>query len=56
MMKMNKTVTGTFIVHIKLDCISKDFAEHVETRFDISNFEIDRPLNKKKKDNWTNEW
>ena len=31
---------------IKADDIYKDFAEDVETRFDTSNFEIDRPLPK----------
>ena len=40
--------TDTFIVHVKTDSIYKDFAEDVETRFDTSNFEIDRPLPKGK--------
>ena len=40
--------TGSFIVHIKTDDIYKDIAEDVETRFDTSNFEIDRPLPKGK--------
>ena len=39
--------TDSFIVHIKPDDIYKDIAD-VETRFDISNFEIDRPLPKGK--------
>ena len=39
--------TDSFIVHIKTDDIYKDIAD-VETRFDISNFEIDRPLPKGK--------
>ena len=33
-----------FIVHVKTDDIYKDIAEDIETRFDTSNFEIDRPL------------
>ena len=40
--------TDTFIVHLKTDDIYKDIAEEVETRFDTSNFEIDRPLPKGK--------
>ena len=41
--------TGSFIVSIKTDDIYKDIAEDVETRFDSSNYELDRPLHKKKK-------
>ena len=33
-----------FIVYIKADDIYKDTAEDVETRFDTSNYELDRPL------------
>ena len=40
--------TDSSIVYIKIDDIYKDIAEDVETRFDTSNFEIDRPLPKKK--------
>ena len=40
--------TDSFIVHVKTDDVYKDFAEDVETRFDTSNFEIDRPLPKGK--------
>ena len=36
--------TDSFIVHVKTDDIYKDIAEDVETIFDTSNFEIDRPL------------
>ena len=36
--------TDSFIVHVKTDDIYKDIAEDVETRFDTSNFEIERPL------------
>ena len=41
--------TGSFIVQIKTDDIYKDIAEDVETRFDTSKFESDRPLPKRKK-------
>ena len=45
-----------FIVYIKTDDIFKGIAEDVETRFDTSNYELDRPLPKgKKKSNWINE-
>ena len=40
--------TESFIVHVKTDDIYKDIAENVETRFNTSNFEIDRPLPKGK--------
>ena len=43
--------TDNFIVHVKIDDIYKDIAEDVETRFDISNFEIDRPFSKGKNKN-----
>ena len=36
--------TGCSIVHVKTEDIYKDIAEDVETRFDTSNVEIDRPL------------
>ena len=36
------------IVYIKADEIYKDIAEDVETRFDTSNYELDRPLPKGK--------
>ena len=38
-----------YIVYIKTDDIYNDIAEDVETRFDTSNYELDRPLPKKKK-------
>ena len=41
--------TDSFIVHVKIDDIYKDIAENVEIRFDISNFDIDKPLPKGKK-------
>ena len=37
-----------YIVYIKADDIYKDIAEDVETRFDTSNYEVDRPLPKEK--------
>ena len=40
--------THSFIVHVKTDDIYKDIAEDIETRFDTSNFELDRPLPKAK--------
>ena len=33
---------NSFIVYIKTDCIYKDIAEGVATRFDTSNYELDR--------------
>ena len=41
----------------KKDGIYKDIAEDVETRFDTSNYELDRPLTKreKQKSSWINE-
>ena len=41
--------TDSFIIYIKTDDIYKDIAEDVETRFDTSNYELDRPLPKRKK-------
>ena len=38
--------TDSFIVYIKTDDIYKDIAEDFETRFDTSNYELDRPLPK----------
>ena len=38
----------TDIVYIKTDDLYKDIAKDVETRFDISNYELDRPLPKGK--------
>ena len=40
--------TDSFIVYIKTDDIYKDVAEDVETRFDTTNNELDRPLCKEK--------
>ena len=46
--KMCHMDTDSFIIHVKTDYIYKDIAEDIETRFDISNFEKDRPLSKGK--------
>ena len=42
---------------VKTDDIYKDIVEDFETRFDISNYELDRqlPKRRKKKNNWINE-
>ena len=40
--------TDSFIVHTKTEDIYNDIAEDIETRFGISNFELDRPLLKGK--------
>ena len=40
--------TDSFIVYIKTDDIYKDIAKTVETRFDTSNYQLDRPLFKEK--------
>ena len=40
--------TDNFIVHVKTDDIYKYVAKDVETRSDISNFELDKPLPKGK--------
>ena len=49
--------TDSFTEYIKTDDIYKDIAGGVETRFDTSNYELDRPLPKArtKKSNWINE-
>ena len=40
--------TESFIVYVKTNDIFIDIAQDVETRFDTSNFEVDRPLPKAK--------
>ena len=40
--------TDSFIVYIKTDDIYKNITEDVETRFDTSDYELDRPLPKGK--------
>ena len=39
----------SFIVQVETDDIYEDIAENVETKFDTSNYELDRPLPKGKK-------
>ena len=48
---------NSFIVYIKTDDIFKDIPDHIETRFDTSNYELDRSFlkEKNKKSNWINE-
>ena len=41
--------TDSLYVYIKADDIFKDIAEDVETRFNTSNYELDKPLSKGKK-------
>ena len=41
--------TDSFIVHVNADDIYKDIAEDVKTRFDTSNFGLDRPKGKNEK-------
>ena len=41
--------TNNFVVYIKTDDIFEYIAENVKTRFDSSNYELDRPLPKGKK-------
>ena len=43
--------TDSFIVYIKIDDAYKDIAEDFETRFDTSNYGLDRPLPKGKNKN-----
>ena len=54
--KLGYIDTDSFIVFIKTDDINKDIAKDVETRFNTSNYELDRPLpkGKKLKSNWIN--
>ena len=40
--------TDSFIVYIKTNYIFKDIPKDVETRFNTSNYELDRPLPKGK--------
>ena len=49
--------TNSFIVCIKAEDIYIDIAKDIETIFDPSNYELDRPLpkGKKIKSNWINE-
>ena len=47
--------TVSFTLHIKSEDVYLDLAEDVEMRFDISNYEVDRPLPRGKKCAQTNE-
>ena len=40
--------TDSFILYIKTGGLYKDIVEDVETRFDTTNYELDRPLPKEK--------
>ena len=55
--KLFHTDTDSFIVYIKADDIYKGISEDVETRYDTSNYELDRlsPKGKNKKNNWIGE-
>ena len=44
--------TISFIVYMKTDDIYKDIAKDVETRFDTSDYELDRPFPKEKNKNY----
>ena len=41
--------TYSFIIYIKTKDIYVDIVKDVETRFDVSNYELDRPLPRGKK-------
>ena len=45
----------SFVLCLKIDYIYKDIAEDIETRFDTSNYKLDRPLSIAEKNNWMNE-
>ena len=40
--------TNSFLAYIKTEVIYVDIAKDVETRFDTSNYELERPLRKEK--------
>ena len=40
--------TDSFIINTKTKDFYEDFANNVEKRFDISNYEVNRPLPKQK--------
>ena len=46
--KTKQLASNSFIVHIKTDDVYRDIAEDVETRFNTSNYELDRPFPKGK--------
>ena len=47
-MKKQNCIVWYKFVYIETDDIWKDIAEDVETRFNTSNYELDRPLLKRK--------
>ena len=46
--KTKQLASNSFMVYIKTDDGYRDIAEDVETRFDTSNYELDRPFPKRK--------
>ena len=40
--------TDSFIDHVETDYINKNIAEVIETRFDTSNYELNKPVLKRK--------
>ena len=46
--KVKLCYMDTYTVYIKTDYIDKDIAQDVETRFDTSNYDLDRTLSKEK--------
>ena len=44
--KLRYTDTDSFVCHIKTEDFYKDIAEDVKNRYDISNYEVNRPLPK----------
>ena len=44
--KLCQTDINSFTVYIKTEDIYADIAKEVETRFDTSNYELERPLGK----------
>ena len=40
--------TGSFIDHVETDYINKKIAEEIETRSDTSNYELTKPVLKRK--------
>ena len=47
--------TDSFRIHIKKEDVYKDILEDVETRFDTSNYNVNRPLPMRKKNTWFSE-
>ena len=46
--------TDRFTVYIRTEDICVEIAKGFETRFDTSDYELDRKLPKEKKSNWIN--